>query len=184
MTRGAVSHVPFQDVTEHSHCNYTRSFPSTQKRQTTWENDNRPIKRSPSEGRWFPRKTQALENKPHFPVQISPGPPCSSTLVAHIPLSLPHPQHPQSAECEAGSPAHRLRTMEEAAHRQPQQHEQSSLHCSPGEAAGIPQAPQSHDCWHRGQRARGAEGFPSLASPCNLGPAKDNCLPGNPAGTS
>lgn len=42
--------------------------------------------------------------------------------------------------------------------------------------------PQSHDCWHRGQRARGTKSFPSLAFPHNLGSAKDNRLPGNAAG--
>lgn len=58
---------------------------------------------------------------------------------------------------------------------------------APRRSAGqrqAPRAPRSHDCWHGGQQARGAEGFPSLASLHNSGPARDNLLPGNPAGTS
>lgn len=64
---------------------------------------------------------------------------------------------------------------------QQQQGWKPSLHCSPGHGWNSPSA-QSHDCWHRGQRARGTKGFPSLASPHNLGSVKDNCLPSSAAG--
>lgn len=95
-TTGAVSHVPFQHVTEHSRCNYTRSFPSTKKkkkRQTTWENDNCPIIRSSSEGKSFPRKTQALENKPYFPCANIPW----TSLLQHAHGSHPPVTSPSAA---------------------------------------------------------------------------------------
>lgn len=47
-TTGAVSNVPFQQVTEHSDCLHTRSFLSTQRTgNTPWENDSCPAKDCP-----------------------------------------------------------------------------------------------------------------------------------------
>lgn len=43
-------------------------------------------------------------------------------------------------------------------------------------ATEIPQTTQPHDCWRRAVSTR-AEGFPSLASPHNSAPSKDNHVP-------
>lgn len=70
---GAVSNVPLQHMTEHSHCNHTHSFLSTQNIQkTAWENYNCPIKTLQIEDRWFPGKTQALGHKLQFPFKNIP----------------------------------------------------------------------------------------------------------------
>lgn len=163
------SNEAFQHVTERSRCNYTCNFLCTQKiGKTTWKNDNHPLKRFPSEDRCFPGKTQALGSKACFPCANIPWPSPPQHAHRSCPCVTSPSQHPQTAGCTAGSLPRRLG---EAA--------QSPPHCSPGQPQEFPQCPQSHDCWHGGRRARGAEGFPSLASPHNSGPAKDNSLPGD-----
>lgn len=179
---GAVSNAPFQHMTEPSHCNHTHSFLSTQKkRKTTWENYNCPTKTLPTEDRWFPGKTQALGCKFHFPFKNTLRYSCCSMLIAHVPCHFPiH----SSLRLQGSRP--RPRHASSGAQRNWFSASSSSVGPHPCIVhlgmAGIPQVPQSHDCWQGGQQARGTEGFPSLASPHNLGSAKDNRLPGNAAG--
>lgn len=102
------SNVAFQHVTECSRCNYTLNFLSTRKiGKTTWENDNRPLKRLPSGDRCFPGKTQALGSKACLPRTNIPRPSPLQHAHSSCPRVTSPSQHPRTAGCTAGSPTRR-----------------------------------------------------------------------------